>query len=364
MMLNVLISFVIISNIKLASAECCPSIAHVTFDCAIFGCNSSQICYDGTTSSPYCGKGSCNMFGCNCDDGCRSNNEGTIEEAISLFELHRCWVKPDLGELGTAISRALGYNALGFKGCTRIKGFDMQIKDVYAFRFVNTSDRFDLKFDHTAKTCIANRSNMKQQGQSVSYKETHTKSTTATITNTLGISGTVKIPKVSLLDSMTIKFDHSWATSDTQTTAIEIWATAQKADVEPQSKTAILQNLYTLKTIYNYLIDFELADTSKMSTINCYAPNHINSVGNNVRGDLYEQAEAPLFDALGTLPQINVQASDGSSLERVNGKYILKNFPIKFEVSTAEFNVEIGESTKLSESELRTPTDGVTQITC
>lgn len=33
-------------------------------------CNS-EICGDGTPPTPHCGKGPCNIFGCNCDGGCR-----------------------------------------------------------------------------------------------------------------------------------------------------------------------------------------------------------------------------------------------------------------------------------------------------
>ncbi|PRW44326.1 Diedel [Chlorella sorokiniana] len=29
-------------------------------------------CGDGTEPTPYCGYGKCNIFGCNCDGGCRT----------------------------------------------------------------------------------------------------------------------------------------------------------------------------------------------------------------------------------------------------------------------------------------------------
>lgn len=33
-------------------------------------------CDDCTGGTPYCGNGECNIFGCNCDDGCRSTSQG------------------------------------------------------------------------------------------------------------------------------------------------------------------------------------------------------------------------------------------------------------------------------------------------
>ncbi|TGZ79455.1 hypothetical protein EX30DRAFT_397042 [Ascodesmis nigricans] len=38
------------------------------------GCPNIPIipcCGDGTPPTPYCGYGQCNIFGCNCDGGCR-----------------------------------------------------------------------------------------------------------------------------------------------------------------------------------------------------------------------------------------------------------------------------------------------------
>ena len=36
-------------------------------------CNSSgSFCADGTCATPCCGHGKCNIFCCNCDDGCRT----------------------------------------------------------------------------------------------------------------------------------------------------------------------------------------------------------------------------------------------------------------------------------------------------
>jgi len=55
-----LIGFFTISN---AFAVCCGPVC---------GGAVGGTCGDCTTTSAYCGNGSCNMFGCNCDGGCRT----------------------------------------------------------------------------------------------------------------------------------------------------------------------------------------------------------------------------------------------------------------------------------------------------
>lgn len=47
----------------------------------------TKVCYDGTTTSSlgFCGFGSCNIIGCNCDGGCRWNTNNTQEMAVALF---------------------------------------------------------------------------------------------------------------------------------------------------------------------------------------------------------------------------------------------------------------------------------------
>lgn len=48
----------------------------------------SYLCGDGTTTPKfqYCGHGPCNLFGCNCDGGCRTV-DASREEAIKLFKI-------------------------------------------------------------------------------------------------------------------------------------------------------------------------------------------------------------------------------------------------------------------------------------
>ncbi|KAF8873759.1 hypothetical protein BD779DRAFT_282031 [Infundibulicybe gibba] len=56
--------FVMVTHhIQPASADCCP--------CPVNSAGSPTKCNDGTKCVPYCGYGQCNIFGCNCDGGCR-----------------------------------------------------------------------------------------------------------------------------------------------------------------------------------------------------------------------------------------------------------------------------------------------------
>lgn len=71
---------------KPVNADCCPKKGVVTIKCQDTDKKIVLICMDGTTASPlgYCGNGDCNVFGCNCDGGCRSNPSNTFEEAVKL----------------------------------------------------------------------------------------------------------------------------------------------------------------------------------------------------------------------------------------------------------------------------------------
>lgn len=69
-----------------ANAVCCREKANV--------CNTvhgfeicEAICMDGLPLGRdiYCGIGKCNLFGCNCAHGCRSNSLNTWEEAKRLY---------------------------------------------------------------------------------------------------------------------------------------------------------------------------------------------------------------------------------------------------------------------------------------
>lgn len=93
--LIILFFTMIIMAIDQADAECCPATTvyceseMVYFEQEIGDGCSAKICYDGSAldeDSYYCGQGPCNIFGCNCDGGCRSNVIGTFDEAIRLFE--------------------------------------------------------------------------------------------------------------------------------------------------------------------------------------------------------------------------------------------------------------------------------------
>ncbi|KAF8236672.1 hypothetical protein L208DRAFT_614043 [Tricholoma matsutake] len=58
------------SSISPEPAVCCP-------------CSSSNYCLDGTPCTPYCGYGPCNIFGCNCDGGCRRRRSPKDEQSVN-----------------------------------------------------------------------------------------------------------------------------------------------------------------------------------------------------------------------------------------------------------------------------------------
>ncbi|XP_078609213.1 uncharacterized protein LOC144880728 isoform X1 [Branchiostoma floridae x Branchiostoma japonicum] len=65
-------------------------------------------CQDGTSGSPYCGKGGCNIFGCNCYGGCRHSKRDVLEEVRSLLELLRGGQEDTAPEEGATTGRWFG----------------------------------------------------------------------------------------------------------------------------------------------------------------------------------------------------------------------------------------------------------------
>lgn len=92
---------VIISVIGHTNGDCCINKIKTSYLCPRFPHHieptiiekSDNICYsficmDGLALGKdgyYCGQGICNVFGCNCDGGCRGNSKGTKVEARRLF---------------------------------------------------------------------------------------------------------------------------------------------------------------------------------------------------------------------------------------------------------------------------------------
>ncbi|KAF8885956.1 hypothetical protein BD779DRAFT_644899 [Infundibulicybe gibba] len=64
-------------HIQQASAECCPCRGGLVCTAPLV---CDKLCYDGRRCTPYCGRGSggCNIFGCNCDGGCRARETQSI----------------------------------------------------------------------------------------------------------------------------------------------------------------------------------------------------------------------------------------------------------------------------------------------
>lgn len=96
--------YLIIHNRSSVNAECCTQDIVVSFPCednnveysfpfgwwgnGKWSCRA-HICNDGATISPigYCGIGDCNIIGCQCDGGCRTNSkDNSAEEALRLFK--------------------------------------------------------------------------------------------------------------------------------------------------------------------------------------------------------------------------------------------------------------------------------------
>lgn len=77
----------ILAIVNQSEAECCNFELFVRHNCVGKWCYSF-VCPDGTLFyRQNCGVGSCNIFGCNCDGGCRRNSKGFDKnEALALFQ--------------------------------------------------------------------------------------------------------------------------------------------------------------------------------------------------------------------------------------------------------------------------------------
>lgn len=61
---------ILLGLLALANADCC----YYTYNCKEIDGKKTTRCDDCYEPSHYCGVGSCNVFGCNCDGGCRKGN--------------------------------------------------------------------------------------------------------------------------------------------------------------------------------------------------------------------------------------------------------------------------------------------------
>ena len=73
-----------------AEGVCCPAYGHGGG--YGYGYGRGGHCLDGTLGTPYCGRGPCNFFGCNCDYGCRTYRGGrgrrdTTNQDVLIFEV-------------------------------------------------------------------------------------------------------------------------------------------------------------------------------------------------------------------------------------------------------------------------------------
>lgn len=67
--LMVVVLIVVVPN-HLVNGDCCGPL--LCDEKNIYPLLAKCYCGDGTLATPYCGYGPCNIFGCNCDGGCRS----------------------------------------------------------------------------------------------------------------------------------------------------------------------------------------------------------------------------------------------------------------------------------------------------
>lgn len=71
------------TNVSQTNAECCRDKISLVPNCqSVHGC-FAFICADGTplrNFDNFCGVGPCNLFGCDCEGGCRQNSKGYDEQ--------------------------------------------------------------------------------------------------------------------------------------------------------------------------------------------------------------------------------------------------------------------------------------------
>lgn len=80
--------FIFLTIIIGANGDCCwDKVSVEYFVPNVSGTSTTWICMDGTKLTGwFCGKGECDMVGCYCDGGCRTNSENTEFEAAILFK--------------------------------------------------------------------------------------------------------------------------------------------------------------------------------------------------------------------------------------------------------------------------------------
>ena len=71
----ILCAFVLVDKSMRTNAVCCRA-------------GGSGRCDDGTTGTPCCGYGKCNIFCCNCDGGCRTSMGKRSNDEINTFSDH------------------------------------------------------------------------------------------------------------------------------------------------------------------------------------------------------------------------------------------------------------------------------------
>lgn len=235
-------------------------------------------------------------------------------------------------------------------GCGAVESYTMQISSVHDLRLV--SEEMPKKnLEHVSTNCIINRNEFQQEAQTSGYKRTITQTRSIAISFTQEVSGTVKIPTIPYLDSISLKISHSRTTTESVSDSVEKSVLPQKVRVEPQSKVSVIYKLYTNTIVHHYLIDFEISQDSKIrfnagkreGFWSFFCPPHRFYADRNLLDELNSFNSKPI--------------SDNIKIEYESGKWILKNLPFKLETVDAELKVTFGQQTKLTDYELQTISD-------
>ena len=77
--------FVGVCCAAMALADCCDAECDCEFDPGPPPAEICDKCYEGTEKAPCCGKGSCNIVCCNCDDGPASSLYNSVQAHAKLY---------------------------------------------------------------------------------------------------------------------------------------------------------------------------------------------------------------------------------------------------------------------------------------
>lgn len=230
---------------------------------------------------------------------------------------------------------------------------NLEITDIHAMHFVSRSAEPVKQLVHTGKTCVVNKGNIDQEGQTDGYKRTITNVTTVTITNTRDLTGEAKIP-IGDLSKLSVKFGHSETSSEAKSIAIEKVIPPQKVKVLPRTKITVFYEFHKVVETEYYLADLVIGSESFMHS--SLWKSGIGSVVDFILVGLTTPEDFRLINFLTERPRLTESLrSDNQSepsLIHENEKYIMKNYPMTIQSEFTEVKVVYGHHQTLSDSEL------------